>query len=46
MKIIITMNVDPDYADPEHPMGVTEQGYDRITEALAELGTDIEVEQA
>lgn len=46
MKIIITMDVDDSYADPAHPMGVTEEGYDKINDALADLGTDIDVARA
>jgi hypothetical protein len=46
MKITITMEIDGDYADPSHKMGVTEEGFDAILEALSELGTDIEVKQA
>lgn len=46
MKILITLNLDDDYADPAHSMGVTEEGYNKISEALAELGGDIEVERA
>lgn len=44
--VVITMNVDDEFADPAHPMGVTEQGFEAITGALAEFGTDIEVEAA
>ena len=44
MKIRITMNVDPGYADAGHPMGVTEDGYNAICDALAYLGENIEVE--
>lgn len=46
MKIQITMNLDDVYADPGHEMGITEEGYDAINEALGELGTDIDVRKA
>jgi hypothetical protein len=46
MKIAITMNLDEGYADPDHSTGVTVEGYNKINDALAELGTDIEVERA
>ena len=46
MKILITMEVDPEYADEGHAMGVTEEGYDKINEGLSEVGTDIEVSRA
>ena len=46
MKIMITMNVDPEYADPDHDMGVTEEGYNQINDRLADLGDDINVIKA
>lgn len=46
MKIGITMEIDDTYADPDHPTGVTEEGYARITGTLSELGTNIDVTQA
>ena len=46
MKIIITMDVGPEYADPYHAMGVTEEGYLAISEALAPFGTDVDVSRA
>ena len=46
MKILITMDVDAEYADPGHKMGVTEQGYELISAALDPLGTDIDVSAA
>lgn len=46
VKIQITMDVDGDYADPGHKMGVSEAGYDAITGALAEFGENIDVQAA
>lgn len=46
MKITITLDLDPVYADPDHPMGVTEEGYNQLSDALSAFGTDIEVQQA
>lgn len=46
MKIIITMDIDPEYSDPGHKTGVTEQGYDLISAALEPVGTDIDVSAA
>jgi hypothetical protein len=46
MKIIITMELDAQFSDSGHAMGVTEEGYDRISEALGELGSDIDVSRA
>lgn len=43
VNIVITMDVDPQYADAGHAMGITEEGYDLLCEALAELGSDIAV---
>jgi hypothetical protein len=42
-KIRITMTVDPEYADEGHAMGVTEEGYNVINDALGQVGTDIDV---
>jgi hypothetical protein len=42
-KIRITMTIDPEYADDSHPMGVTEAGYDALSERLGDMGTDIDV---
>lgn len=46
MKITIVMDLDDAYADHGHPMGVTEEGYEGISEALAPFGTDIDVTRA
>jgi hypothetical protein len=46
MKIAITMDLDDDYADPVHPMGVTEAGHDAIMDALGVFGGDISIERA
>ena len=46
MKINITMDLDDEFAEPEHPMGVTEDGHLAIQEALMEFGTNIEVTRA
>lgn len=43
MRIIITMDLDDDYADPHHEMGVTEEGYEEIIDAIGHLGTDIAI---
>ncbi len=42
-RIIITMDVDGEFADPDHSAGVTEAGYIAIEGALSEFGTDIVV---
>jgi len=46
MNIQITMTLDPEYAEPEHPMGVTEEGHLGICDALMAFGSDIIVERA
>ena len=43
MKIIITMEIDPEYADEGHDMGVTEDGCNGLNDALSPFGTEIEV---
>lgn len=45
-KITITMDLDDEYADPDHKMGVTEEGYEGISEALSGFGTNIDVSAA
>jgi len=43
MKIRITMEIADEYADPDHDMGVSEEGYNAICEALGDLGSDVDV---
>lgn len=43
-RIRITMVVDDDFADPGNAAGVTEEGYDRIIDALNSFGEDIDIE--
>ena len=45
-KITITMDLDPEWAEPDHPMGITEEGFLRLTDVLAKFGSDIDVRQA
>lgn len=33
-KVRIEIEVDDEYADPAHEMGVTNEGYERIVDAL------------
>ncbi len=46
MRIMITMDIDGEYVDPGHPIGVTEAGYDALTAALSSLGDNIDVSRA
>lgn len=46
MKIKITMDVDPSFADPGHSKGVTEEAFVAIVDALDHLGTNIDVSRA
>lgn len=41
-KIQVTFELDDDseYADPVHPMGVTDEGYTEIVRALSSIGAD------
>lgn len=41
MKIQITIEINDDIADPDHEMGVTDEGHLALNEALAPYG-DIE----
>lgn len=43
-RITITMDVDDDFSDPDHAMGVTNEGYEKINAALAPYGDDIDIE--
>lgn len=45
-RIVITMNLDPEFADEGHEMGVTEAGYEQIVDMLGCIGDDIDVRQA
>ena len=45
-KIIITMEVGDEYADEDDSTGLTEEGFDRLNEGLAEIGYDIDVRKA
>jgi hypothetical protein len=40
------MDVDDEYADPDHDMGITEQGYEQIMDALSGVGEDIDIRRA
>ena len=42
-KIKITIEIEPEDADPDDPTGVTEEMLDRILEACMGLGDDLEV---
>ena len=44
-KIYIVMEVDDEYADPTHEMGVTEAGYEAIVHALMGIGDDIDIKR-
>lgn len=43
MKIVISMDLDDGYADPDHPMGITEDAYMQLAERLSDMGTDINI---
>jgi hypothetical protein len=45
MKIRITMEVDEEYADSDHAVGITEEAYLGISEALSDYGMDIDIEK-
>jgi len=44
MKLIITMEVDNELADPDHESGLTEEGHSELMEVLMEIGTNIEIQ--
>lgn len=43
MRILINMELDSIYADPDHQMGITESGYEMLCDLLGNMGTNIEV---
>ena len=43
MKVYIAMEIEDSYADPAHEMGVTNEGYEAIVDALLGIGDDIDV---
>jgi len=43
MRIKVTFEVDDEYADPSHEMGLTEEGYLLLSDAIP--GDDIQVER-
>lgn len=45
MKVRITMDIDPEWADSEHQMGVTAEAYERLVDALNAFGDDIDIER-
>jgi hypothetical protein len=45
-KVIIEMDIEDEYADPGHEMGVTSEGYEAIIEALIGIGDDIQVRRS
>lgn len=38
-KIQLTIEVDDEYADPEHPSGLTEAGFEALSDAIVSIGT-------
>lgn len=45
MKIIIEMNLDDEYSDPNHSTGLTENGYDMLVDMLSRMGENIDVKK-
>jgi hypothetical protein len=39
-RIIISCDIDPELSDPDHEMGVTDDGYGLIVERLVSIGCD------
>lgn len=44
-KVRITMEVDDEYADPDHEMGLTEEAYLQLSSVLGEFGEDIDIKR-
>jgi hypothetical protein len=45
-KIVITMELGEEWAEPDHAMGITEEGHIALQDALAEFGTDVTITKA
>jgi hypothetical protein len=43
VRICIRIDIDSEYEDPDHPMGVTEDGYNAIGERLCDIGENIDI---
>lgn len=41
MKIHLALNVDPEDTDAGHSMGITNDAYERLTDALTQAGFEI-----
>jgi hypothetical protein len=37
------MDIADEYADPDHDMGITEEAYEQITDALMGFGDDVDI---
>lgn len=43
MKIAITLDIAPEYADSDHEMGITTEAFEALLDALSAFGDDIEI---
>lgn len=43
MKCIITLDVYDEHVDEDHPMGVTNDAFERLLDRLSWLGDDIDI---
>jgi hypothetical protein len=46
MRIEITLEVDPEDADPSDSTGLTESAFNRFMDALSGLGDDVKIQKA
>lgn len=42
MKIELTIEIDDEFVDEDHTMGITEEGFEAITEAVNAVGTIVD----
>lgn len=46
MNIVVTIELDDEYVDSAHPMGITDEGYLRLAAAIADAVGEVQsVEQ-
>lgn len=39
MEVMVTIEVNPEYEDPDHEMGISEPGYYALVDAIAVVGS-------
>jgi len=46
-ELVIKVSIEDEYAEPGHKMGITEEGFEKLNDALMDLGgSDVDVRPA